>query len=75
MKKIGNVFVIIGILVLVFIIWDIVFNENGIIRTVYDAVTNPVNRTWQSITGDPNARLLPDWGDTGADTTKRLYDY
>jgi hypothetical protein len=61
MSPIKKVFLIIGTLVLAFIIWGLVFNDGGIIRTAYDAVQKPINATYSKMVGDKDAKLMPDW--------------
>ncbi len=58
---IKKVFVIIGILVLALLIWQLFFNDNGIIVTSYNAVASSVNNKFKAVTGGDNA-LLPYWG-------------
>jgi hypothetical protein len=65
MSNIKKVFLIIGALVLAFIVWGLIFNDGGILRTGYDAVQKPVNATWSKVTGDTTAKLLPEWSGTG----------
>jgi len=74
MSNIKKVFLIIGTLVLAFIVWSLVFNDGGIVKTAYNAIISPVNSAWQTITGDSQAKLLPEWGDTGVQIEKNLND-
>lgn len=70
MKTIKRVFLVIATLVLIFILWGLFFNDGGILRTAYNALINPVNKTWQTITGDSSdsSKLLPNWGDAKVKT-------
>lgn len=74
MKTIKRVFLVIATLVLIFILWGLFFNDGGILRTAYNALTNPVNKTWQTITGDSSATLLPDWGTADVETDTNWSD-
>lgn len=74
MSSIKKVFLIIGVLMLAFIVWSLVFNDGGVVRTAYDAISSPINSAWQTVTGDSNAMLLPDWGNTGIDLEDNLND-
>lgn len=67
-STVKKVFILIGVLVLIFLIWQVVFNNGGIVRTAYDAVADVVNTQWHKVAGDGADDLLPTWGETGADT-------
>lgn len=72
---IKKVFLVLGILVLCFIIWQLVFNDGGIIRTAYNAMANGVNTQWRKAAGDTADDLIPIWGeDDGADTNGDAFD-
>lgn len=74
MSNIKKVFLIIGTLMLAFIVWSIVFDDGGIVKTAYDAVIRPINSAWQTVTGNSNAKLLPEWGDTNVQIEQNLQD-
>lgn len=61
-----KVFLIIGLLVLIFLIWQLFFNENGILVTAYNAMATGVNTQFEKATGT-STKLLPLWGDTDAE--------
>lgn len=73
MKKanIFAVFGIIGILVAAFLIWALVFNDGGIIKTGYNAGAGTVNDTWQKVTGG-SSKVVPLWDDAGVTDSKSL---
>ncbi|MDR0917953.1 MAG: hypothetical protein LBM93_01680 [Oscillospiraceae bacterium] len=48
-KTILQVFGIIGVLVLAFLIWQLVFNDGGIIKTGYNSVANLVNTQYEKV--------------------------
>ena len=73
-KTVRKVFLILGTLVLVFIIWQLVFNDGGIIKTAYNAIANGINGQWEKAAGDDADSLLPIWGDTGADDNGDAFD-
>lgn len=62
-----KVFLLIGLLVLIFLIWQIVFKDGGIVRTVYNNMVNGINKQWEKVAGT-GEKLLPTWADTGAAT-------
>lgn len=58
-----KVFIAIGCLALGVIGWDLFFNPNpdqGILATGYKAIATPINSTYQTITGDSDAFLVPE---------------
>lgn len=64
-KTVKQVFLLIGILVLIFLIWQLVFNDGGIIRVGYDAMANGINGQWEKVAGS-GQKILPTWGDSDA---------
>lgn len=64
-KTVKKVFLLIGLLVLIFLVWQIVFNDGGIVKTVYNAIVNGINGQWEKVAGDGET-LLPTWDDTDA---------
>lgn len=61
MSPIKKVFLIIGVLVLAFLVWQLVFNDGGVLQSGYNAIADTLNGTWQKITGG-NSDILPEWG-------------
>lgn len=59
MKPITKVFLVIGALLACFLVWELVFNDAGIIRTGYAAIADSVNGTWQDITGT-DTNIIPE---------------
>lgn len=59
MKPITKVFLIIGTLALALILWGLFFNTGGIFHSVYNAIINPINTGWQSITGTTENLITP----------------
>lgn len=62
---IKKVFLIIGLLVIIFIVWQLVFNEGGILRTGYNSMANGINAQWQKVAGS-NQTILALWNGTNA---------
>ena len=78
-KTILKVFTIIGILVGIFIAWQLIFNDGGILKTGYNAIANGINGQWEKVAGSGQT-VLAVWGDENAqdngtgfeiDTTKQ----
>lgn len=64
-KTIVKVFVIIGILVGVFIAWQLIFNDGGILKTAYNSLANGINSQWAKVAGS-GQRILATWTDSNA---------
>ena len=64
-KTVKKVFMLVGLLVAIFLIWQLVFNKGGIIRTGYNALANGVNGQWAKVAGS-GQKLMPDWGKDNA---------
>ena len=65
-KTVKTVFLLIGTLVLIFLVWQLVFKEGGIVRTVYNGMVNGINGQWAKVAGS-GQKLLPTWEDAKAD--------
>lgn len=65
-KTVKKVFLLIGTLVLIFLIWQLVFNKGGIVRTAYNAVADGINGQWAKVAGQ-NKKILPTWDSSDAD--------
>lgn len=63
MKPIKTVFLIIGVLVLAFLLWQLVFNDGGVLISTWNAIAETINSVWAKITGNPSATIVPEWGD------------
>lgn len=57
---IGKVFLVIAILVVIFMAWQIIFNQGGVIVTGYNAVVGIVNGQWAKVAGAGH-QLIPVW--------------
>lgn len=64
-KTVKKVFLLIGLLVLIFLIWQLVFNKKGIIKTGYNAIATGINKQWAKVAGN-GQKILPLWDDTNA---------
>lgn len=60
MKPITKVFLVIATLVFAFLVWALFFDTGGVMETAWNAMVKPVNDTWQKITGDTTATLIPE---------------
>lgn len=59
-KTVKKVFMLIGVLVAIFIAWQLIFNDGGILKTMYNSVANGINRQWAKVAGS-GQKLLPAW--------------
>lgn len=66
-KTIITVFLVLAVVVLVFLIWELFFTDDGgILHTAYNSVANGVNDQWKKLAGD-NAVLMPLWDTSSSD--------
>lgn len=65
-KTVKKVFMLIGVLVAIFIAWQLIFNDGGILKTMYNSIANGINGQWAKIAGSGQS-LLPAWSDSTAD--------
>lgn len=59
-KTVKKVFMLIGVLVAIFIAWQLIFNDGGILKTMYNSVANGINGQWAKVAGS-GQELLPAW--------------
>lgn len=59
-KTVKKVFMLIGVLVAIFIAWQLIFNDGGILKTMYNSIANGINGQWAKIAGS-GQELLPAW--------------
>ena len=71
-KTVKAVFSLIGLLVLIFLIWQMFFNDGGILVTGYNALADGINKQWKQVAGD--SQLIPNWGDNGAAKNGKGFD-
>lgn len=64
-KTVKKVFMLIGVLVAIFIVWQLVFNDGGILKTMYNSIANGINGQWAKIAGS-GQELLPEWNSNTA---------
>lgn len=64
-KTVKKVFMLIAVLVIIFLAWQLVFNEGGILKTGYNSIANGINRQWAKVAGSGQT-LVALWGDSNA---------
>ena len=62
-NTITKVFLIVGVLVLIFLAWQLVFQYTGIVPNAYNAVATRINTIYASSRG-VDSKLMPLYGDT-----------
>ena len=61
MSTLQKVFLVVGVLVLIFLLWQLFFNNGGVLQIGWNALAGVVNGSWDKITGG-NTPLMPLWG-------------
>lgn len=64
-KTVKKVFMLIGVLVAIFIAWQLIFNNGGILKTMYNSIANGINGQWAKVAGS-GQELLPAWNEKTA---------
>lgn len=73
-KTVKKVFMLLALLVGIFLAWQLVFNNGGILQTVYNGVASGINGQYAKVAGQ-NAKLLPIWGeDNRTETNGQGFD-
>ena len=63
-KIIRDVFMVVGMLVIIMIAWQLLFaTDNGILKTTYNALANNINKQWTRV-NNQEATILPEWTST-----------
>lgn len=71
-KLIAGVFGLLGILVACVLIWALVFNDGGFIKTGWNAIANGINGQFSKVAGE--VKFLPTWDEAGVGEGEN-YDY
>lgn len=72
-KTVKKVFMLIGLLVIIFIAWQLIFNDGGILRTMYNGIANGINGQWAKVAGS-DQELLPVWDASTATSNGAGFD-
>lgn len=72
-KTVKKVFMLIGVLVAIFIAWQLIFNDGGILRTMYNSIANGINGQWVKVAGT-GQELLPVWNSSTATSNGAGFD-
>ena len=66
-KTVKTVFKLLALLVAIFLIWQLFFNDGGILQSVYNGIAEGINGQYAKVAGD-NKKILPVWGESGNNT-------
>lgn len=72
-KSVRKVFMLVGTLVAIFLAWQLIFNDGGILKTVYNGIADGINGQWEKVAGSGND-LVPNWTDSNADANGEGFD-
>ena len=64
-KTVKKVFILVAILVGIFIAWELIFNNGGILRTGYNSLANGINKLWAKVAGSGET-ILAQWTNSTA---------
>lgn len=68
-----KVFMLIGLLVIIFMAWQLIFNDGGILKTMYNSMANGINGQWAKVAGSGQT-ILPLWGSGTATSNGTGFD-
>lgn len=69
-----KVFMLIGLLVIIFIAWQLIFNDGGILKTMYNGIANGINLQWKKVAGSQADNLIPAWTNGNATSNGAGFD-
>ena len=72
-KTVKKVFMLIGVLVAIFIAWQLIFNDGGILHTMYNNISEGINGQWAKVAGSGKS-LLPTWTNKTASSNGTGFD-
>ena len=59
-KAIIRVFMVVAVLLVVFICWQVFFNDGGVLKAGYNALADGINGQWAKVAGEGHD-LIPQW--------------
>lgn len=68
-----KVFLLIGLLVIIFIAWQLIFNDDGILKTMYNSMATGINSQWEKVAGSGQT-ILPLWSSSTATSNGQGFD-
>ena len=70
-KTVKKVFMLLALLVGIFLAWQLIFNDGGILQSVYNGVASGINKQYAKVAGD-NKNLVPLWGSSPKDSAANI---
>ena len=70
-KTVKKVFMLLALLVGIFLAWQLIFNDGGILQSVYNSVASGINKQYAKVAGD-NKNLVPLWGSNAKDSAENI---
>ena len=70
-KTVKKVFMLLALLVGIFLAWQLIFNDGGILQSVYNGVASGINNQYAKVAG-PNKKLVPLWGSNAKDSADNI---
>lgn len=62
-KTVKKVFMLLALLVGIFLAWQLIFNDGGILQSGYNAIASGINGQYAKVAGQGKS-LIPYWGHT-----------
>lgn len=62
-KTVKKVFMLLALLVGIFLAWQLIFNDGGILQSGYNAIASGINGQYAKVAGQGKT-LIPYWGQT-----------
>ena len=59
-KTVKKVFMLLALLVGIFLAWQLIFNNGGILQSVYNSVASGINKQYERVAGQGRT-LIPYW--------------
>lgn len=72
-STVKKVFMLIGLLVIIFLAWQLIFNDGGILKTMYNSMANGINDQWAKVAGSGQT-ILATWGSSTAACNGQGFD-
>lgn len=60
-KTVKKVFMLLALLVGIFLAWQLIFNDDGILQSGYNAIASGINSQYARVAGQGKS-LIPYWG-------------
>lgn len=63
-STVKKVFKLLAMLVAIFLIWQLFFNDGGILQTAYNSLADGINGQYEKVAGK-DKKIIPTWGSDG----------